>query len=270
MSSERFEIPANGAVLAAERWAGQGAPVVLLHAGVADRRVWEGVALLLDAPAIAYDRRGFGDTPPSDAEFTHLDDLAAVLDRVADEPAWLVGNSMGGALAIDAALTFPERLAGLVLIAPAVSGQPEPELEDLDPDSERIIRALIEAMEAGDVDAQLRQHAHLWLDGPAQPELRVGGAARTLALAMNEVIVRHALPEDFGEADVDAWSRLEEIDLPVTVVWGDLDVPSGIESAQTIADRIPGARSQVLHGLAHLPSLEDPVAVTRAIREAMA
>ena len=55
----------RGVTLAGERWDGEGAPVVLLHAGVADRRAWRAVAPQLAAPAIAYDRRGFGDTPPT-------------------------------------------------------------------------------------------------------------------------------------------------------------------------------------------------------------
>ena len=111
---ERFEVDG----LVGERWDGEGTPVVLLHAGVADRRVWQDVVPRLSAPVIAYDRRGFGETPPSPEPFTHLDDLLAVLDATVDGPAWLVGNSMGGALALDAAVSAPERIAGLVLIAP--------------------------------------------------------------------------------------------------------------------------------------------------------
>ena len=135
MSREPFTVDVPGGALAADRWPGDGPTVVLLHAGVADRRGWTAVADRLAAAGldvVAYDRRGFGDTPPGDAPFTHLDDLRAVLDATAgDRPAWLVGNSMGGALALDAALALPERVAGLVLLAPGVSGTPE--VEDLDP-----------------------------------------------------------------------------------------------------------------------------------------
>jgi len=265
MEGARFEVPASGVALAAERWPGEGAPVVLLHAGVADRRAWRAVAPELTAPAIAYDRRGFGETPPTPPPYTHLEDLVAVLDAAGGVPAWLVGNSMGGALALDAALSVPDRVAGLVLIAPAVNGQPEP--DELDEDTMRIIGPLQEAGEAGDLDAQLRLHAHLWLDGPAAPEGRVGGPARELALAMNERILRNDVPDEEGEAGVDAWARLEEIAMPTTVVWGDRDVPFGIETCEAVAARIPGARTLVLAGLAHLPSLEQPDAVAAAIQD---
>src|SRR5262245_50216583 len=120
MAFERVEIPAAGSALVADRWSGSAPTIVLLHAGVCDRRSWRAVGdRLAGHDVIAYDRRGFGDVPPADAPFRHLDDLLAVLDTVS--PAWLVGSSMGGGLAIDAALEAPERVAGLVLLAPTIS-----------------------------------------------------------------------------------------------------------------------------------------------------
>jgi pimeloyl-ACP methyl ester carboxylesterase len=264
MAGERFEVPSGSVTLAGERWEGAGTPVVLLHAGVADRRAWYDVAERLSAPVIAYDRRGFGETPPSPEPFTHLEDLLAVLDATVDGPVWLVGNSMGGALALDAAFTAPERVAGLVLIAPAVNAQPEPEdLSELGAATMRIVEQL-EATD--DVDELLRLHAWLWLDGPAGPEGRVGGPARELALAMNEVILRNAAPEDAGEGDVDHWSRLEELRMPTTVMWGDRDEPFGIATCRTLVERIPGARGHELPGAAHLPSLEQPAELAAAIQ----
>jgi pimeloyl-ACP methyl ester carboxylesterase len=253
---ERFEVPVGPVTLVGERWEGDGAPVVLLHAGVADRRVWHDVAQRLDGPVVAYDRRGYGETPVSPAPFTHLDDLVAVLDATVEGPAWLVGNSMGGAIVLDAALSVPERVAGLVLIAPAVNGQPEP--DEIDAATMAIVGRLQAAVKAGDVGEQLRLHAWLWLDGPAGPEGRVGGPVRELALAMNEVIVRGGAPEDAYESGIDAWSRLEEIRVPTTVLWGELDEPFASDTCRAIAARVPGARARELAGVAHLPSLERP------------
>jgi pimeloyl-ACP methyl ester carboxylesterase len=254
--AERFEVPVGPVTLVGERWEGDGTPVVLLHAGVADRRVWYDVAGRLDGPVVAYDRRGYGETPMSPEPFTHLDDLVAVLDATVDGPAWLVGNSMGGAIVLDAVLTVPERIAGLVLIAPAVNGQPEP--DEFDAATMEIVERLQAASQAGDVAEELRLHAWLWLDGPAGPEGRVGGPARELALAMNEVIVRNGAPEDAYESGVDAWSRLGEIRAPTTVLCGELDEPFALDTCRELAARIPGARARELPGVAHLPSLERP------------
>ena len=175
--------------LAHDHLKADGPHVALLHAGVADRRVWRDVAPelhALGADVLALDRRGFGETPAGEGAFRHVDDLLEMLDG----PTWLVGNSMGGALALDAALVAPEQVAGLVLIAPAVSGAPEGSLESLDPDTARIIQAIMAADEAGDLDAVNRHEAHLWLDGPSSPEGRVGGDARELALDMNAIALR--------------------------------------------------------------------------------
>lgn len=248
--------------LVGERRDGDGTPVVLLHAGIADRRAWRDVVPLLRAPVVTYDRRGYGETPPGPEGFSHLDDLFAVLDATVDGPAWLVGNSMGGALALDAAVTAPARLAGLVLIASAVSGEPDP--EELDPQMQRGMAAWEAA--AGDPEAMLRFETQWWLDGPDQPEGRVGGAARELALDMNRRIIANAVPEGAGHAGVDAWARLGEIAMPVTIACGDLDEDFGLATSRALADRIPGARFELLEGFAHLPMLEDPERIAALIQ----
>ena len=124
--AEPFEVPVDGAVIAGQRWRADAPTVVFLHAGVADQRSWFTAADMLDdqVDAVLYDRRGFGATAPSASEFRHVDDLAAVLSAVDADRVVLVGNSMGGELALDFALEAPERVAGMLLIAPAVSGAP--------------------------------------------------------------------------------------------------------------------------------------------------
>src|SRR5215207_7251771 len=104
MELERMQIEVPGATLVADRRCGSGPTVVLLHAGVCDRRSWREVGAILAAAGrdvVAYDRRGFGEVPPSAVAFRHVDDLLVVLDSVsADARVWLVGSSMGGGLAL--------------------------------------------------------------------------------------------------------------------------------------------------------------------------
>ena len=258
----RFEVDG----LAGERW-GEGRPdYVLLHAGVADRRSWRDVAPALDAPSVAYDRRAFGETPRATGPFRHLDDLLGLVDAVAEgKPVWLVGNSMGGALAIDAALEAPERVAGLVLISPGVTGLPE--------DAEIAPTPAEDAMDAAwraagdDLEARLRLEAWLWLDGPAE-EGRVGGAARELALDMNRRILEHDVPDDVGASGFGAFGRLGELDMPVTVACGDLENSEQLWICERIVDRVRGARQVVLPRTAHLPGLDAPAALAEAIVQA--
>jgi len=257
------------AALAAERWPGDGQTVVLLHSGVTDRRSWYAVAEALQprTAVVAYDLRGYGETSGVTYGFSHLDDLKAVLDQVASGPVWLVGSSMGGEVAIDAALAMPERVAGLVLLAPAVSGAPEPSVFDAPTD--RLVRMWEAAQTSGEVDEINRVEMWLWLDGPSASEGRVAGPARELALAMNAIALKNEIPEESGKSGIAAWSRLEEIEVPVTVACGDLDLPFIVARSKQLADWLPKSQFHVFEGMAHLPYLEQPVAVAELISSAI-
>jgi pimeloyl-ACP methyl ester carboxylesterase len=254
----------DGLALVGEHWPGPGPAVVFLHAGVTDSRCWGQVVpqLTESLSPVTYDRRGFGQTPVSPTPFSHIDDLFAVLAAVTDRPAWLVGSSMGGGLALDAALMAPELVAGLVLIAPAVGGAPEVEL---DPDTSRIDQLLDEAIERGGLDDVNRLETWLWLDGPGQREGRVRDPIRSLALEMNEIILRNDVPEDAGAIDSNAWGRIDDLRVPVTVACGDLDVPFLMTRSRELADRLPFGRFVELSGVAHLPQMERPDEVTNLV-----
>jgi pimeloyl-ACP methyl ester carboxylesterase len=267
---ERIEI-ADGTSFACDHLAGPGPQIILLHAGVADRRAWRDVAAILNArgsDVTAYDRRGFGETPGTEREYDHVADLGAILDEIATEGPWLVGNSQGGRIALDLAAEQPHRVAGLVLIAPAVSGAPEIEDDELDPATREIAAKLEEAEDEGDGDLINELEARLWLDGPDGPEGRVAGPLRDLALAMNAVALVSPQPEDGGQGDHDAWSRLEEIETNTTVAWGELDIPAFVAQCRLLAERLPNAGNPVvLEGVAHLPGLERPDIVAELIAE---
>jgi pimeloyl-ACP methyl ester carboxylesterase len=253
-------VPCGQARIAA--WcAGAGMPVVLLHAGVADSRMWRGqfAALAGRAQAIAYDRRGFGRTAAAPGDFAQVADLLAVLDALAPgRRALLVGCSQGGRIAIDAALAHPARVAGLALIGTAVSAAPPLPLQ---PAAERLEAAIA----AADDLAQVNElEAHLWLDGPTAPRGRVGGAARALFLDMNGIAL--AAPA-LGRAETppSAYDRLARIAVPTCVAWGNLDCADVIGWSRHIAATVPGARRAVFPAAAHLPPIEAPEAVLRLI-----
>ncbi len=270
---ELLRIDVGGAQLVADHRPGRGPLVVLLHAGVCDRRSWREVVDRLPGTAtLAHDRRGFGEsTPAGEGDPTHLQDLRAVLDHVGAtdaEPVVLVGSSMGGGLALDAALELPERVAALLLLAPAVSGAPAPAAGDLDERTLALDAAADEALARGDVEGAVELSLQLWLDGPARPG-RVVGAARELARDMARAAVRGG-GADSGDGGLDAWSRLGELAVPVTIATGDLDAPYLLRRTEELLERIPGARRAALPGTAHLPYLEAPDLVARLVADARA
>ena len=98
---------------------------------------------------------------------------------------------------------------------------------------------------------------------------RTGGAARELALEMNAVIIANGEAEADGACGVDAWHRLAEITVPVTVACGDLDVPFIVDRCRQLAGRLPAGRHVVLVGMAHQPYLESASTVAQLIRSAV-
>jgi pimeloyl-ACP methyl ester carboxylesterase len=99
---------------------GAGTPVVLVHGWTADSIDYSWLIPLLQQNfrVIAYDLRGYGHSAPADGYGMgrQLDDLAAVIEQVAGEPALVVGHSLGGAIASSMAVERPEHVLGVVVL----------------------------------------------------------------------------------------------------------------------------------------------------------
>jgi pimeloyl-ACP methyl ester carboxylesterase len=262
--AETFEIAVDNARIRGE-FAGFGVPVVFLHAGVADRRMWADQMRALPAEgyhAVAYDRRGFGETETPDEPFSHAVDLEAVLDRLGLNAVVLVGCSMGGALAIDFALEHPGRVVALVLVATAVSGAQVEVPEEVAEIEEQIEYA----DESGNVSRVNRLEARLWLDGPTSPEGRVEGPVRDLFLDMNGIALGHPPLTQEDKPD-SAMDHLSLIAVPVLLVAGALDGADILELHDELAEALPDAFAVTIDDAAHLPSLEQPDAFNEVLLE---
>jgi pimeloyl-ACP methyl ester carboxylesterase len=263
--TEAFTVHSGGARLHCEK-AGKGACVIMLHAGIADARMWRPTQdyLVRNHMAVAYDRRGYGETTTPDEPFSHIDDLERIRTVLGVERVSLIGCSQGGRVAIDYALAHRQRVASLVLVASAVSGAPSPQRHSAE--IAALLAKLDAAEEAGDLARVNEIEAHLWLDGPSSREGRIAGAVRELFLDMNGKALRH--PQLTRERESpSAVDRLADITTPTLVIWGDLDFPHVQERSQMIAANISGTQSAIMRDSAHLPNLEQPGRFNKIVGE---
>lgn len=261
---DEFTIDIDGATLTGVEM-GDGLPVVFLHAGVCDNRMWhDQMRLAADNGwhAIAYDRRGYGDAESPDEPFSHLEDLEAILDAFDIHAAIFVGCSMGGGLAIDFALSHPGRVIGLVLIGTSVTGAPWSATAE----ESAIEMAEEDAWERGDLDLLNKVQAHEWLDGPRAQSGRVGGSVRELFLDMNaKALAKPELTQE--EPRPDAWSRVDAVTSPTMLIVGDEDFSALIDRHEHLSETMPNSFAAVLEGVAHIPSIERPDLINRMLEE---
>src|SRR5579863_7232846 len=103
---------------------GEGTPVVLLHAALCDRRMWDDSFDRFAARfrTVRYDARGFGRSSRVEGDYSDAEDLATLLDHLGLPRAALVGTGYGARIALDLAALAPERVDRQVLVSPTVSG----------------------------------------------------------------------------------------------------------------------------------------------------
>ncbi len=241
--------------------AGSGPPVVLLHAGIADSRMWD---TQFDAFAAAghrvvrYDMRGYGRTTPVPGEFSPREDLRALLKALGIERASLVGCSMGSRTALDFALRYPDRVERLVLTSPSVNGfrytgPPSP------------LSAQIDAAELDDDLARVNElEIQMWVDGPRRRPEQVAPWIRELALDMNAIaLANEGVAQEQPAPSVEG--RLHTLRPPTLIVVGEEDTPWTRATAGWLMRYLDSARRIDLPDAGHLPNMEQAEAYNEAV-----
>ena len=258
------KIDINGAQLAYDE-SGAGTTVVLLHAGIADRRMWreQVPALAQRHRVLALDLRGYGESELPPAPFAHHDDVIGLLDALGIERAALVGCSFGGRVAVDTALAHPERVSALALFGAAISGNEWSE------ETEQLWEELVGDVDPEDFAATAAGEVRFWVVGPTRrpedvdPELiRFAEEMDRRALAAEQAL--SAI--EVGELDPPAIDRLGELRVPVLVAAGADDLADIRRLADRIADEAPnGVRLPDVPDAAHLLPVERPTETNAAL-----
>jgi len=243
---------------------GEGEPVVLIHAGIANLRMWdEQVPVLAEAyRVIRYDTRGFGRTETEDVSFSNRADIAALLDHLGEESAHLVGISRAGQIALDFALESPERVRSLVVANGGVSGYESPD------DDYSLFEQAEKWEEARDWDPLADWETDFWVNGLGQPKDRVAPDIRD---RVHEWILTNYQAEKVGGRpqvlDPPAAGRLAELRAPLLVMIGTVDELGTQAACRYLADQVPNARLEIFEGAAHMVNMEQPERFNRVLCE---
>ena len=230
---------------------GSGPNVVLLHDGLLHAVTWDEAwpALCEHFHLVRYDRRGYGRSDAPKAPFSPTDDLRQIMTQTHMPRAVIVGNSSGGALAIDFALDHPESVDGLFLIGPVIHG-----MRSTNHFAERGERNQA-PLEKKDYNAAARNWSN-------DPYLIANGHDAARKKFFDQLILYPANLTYSGQFEIrpqnPAINRLSEIKQPTFVLVGEFDIPDVHAHCGAIEAGIPGTQRDIIKGDGHLIQLEDP------------
>jgi pimeloyl-ACP methyl ester carboxylesterase len=248
--------------------AGEGQPLVMLHAGIANLHQWDEQvpAFAQRFRVVRYDLRSYGQSHlERDQPWAMHEDLRGMLDALSIPRAILMGCSMGGQTILDFALTYPERVAALIPVGPGLSG-----FTDRSEEGEHLGKAIEEAFERKDFEGAVEAGMRMWVDGPSRPAERVNPAMRAKARAM--MAAAFAIPDISKPTPIEppAIGRLSEIAAPTLIVLGENDVEDIQRVCHLLARDVPGARLEVISDAAHLPNMDHPGQFNRLVLDFLA
>lgn len=236
--------------------AGSGRAVVLIHAGIADSRMWnpQWAGWPSRFAVTRLDLRGFGRSGRQAGSFSHAGDVLAVLDDAGIDHAALVGSSFGGLVALDLTAVHPERVSCLVLADPPLPGWAWSD------EMRTFFTAEDTALETDDLEAATDVNVEFWLP-TASDEVRAAIREQQLnafRLQVGDEADESLLAEDLRGA-------LAGLEAPTLVLTGEHDKADFVAIADRLAATLPNASRATIAGAGHLPSLEQPAAFDEVV-----
>ena len=222
---------------------GQGEAVVLIHGFGVDRRMWVDQIDVLSQgyEVVAYDLRGFGRSSIPKGAYRHYQDLAALLGHLGIDKATIVGSSLGGRVALDFAIAYPERTAAILTAAGVPSGfdfsRPPGTPPGPNPALLKNTLTLLPAEKANTLRAMVAGYSR-WHRKHGDPRI---------------------------EVDPPAIHRLGEIIAPTLVTVGSRDEPDFHRAADILVRNLSYPQKYVFQGSGHLPNMDAPEDFNRVL-----
>ena len=239
--------------------AGKGPWVVLIHGGLVDRRLWDDQfhQFAKHFSVLRYDLRGYGRSQFPDKEFSHPDDLYALLRYLRIEKASFVGLSVGGNIAMEFALAHPDMTQRLVLVASSLRGSGVPRSAEN--------TAVYETAEK----RGMMPAVEMWLQNPLFATGRTDPryVKRIRRMLIDNYKYWGPTPQPIPEV----WptpptaTRVSTIKAPTLIVVGDKDAENIRQIADILSHEIAGSEKVVIKNVSHHLNMEKPTEFNRVV-----
>jgi 3-oxoadipate enol-lactonase len=253
---------------------GTGYPLVLLHAGIANLRMWDEQIEVFSKryQVICYDTRTFGKSTSEAVEFSNRQDLLDLLEHLKIDKTHLLGISRGGSIAMDFTLEFPDKVSSLVMVASNPSG-----FDYEDTETEKAYFARDEELsETKNAEAMADLDVEMWVDGPGQ---KLGRADKNVRQKVRAMTLEHyhysfvTFPDKEPLSvplEPPATERLAAITIPTLIITGSLDFSYTHAAAKAMTKDIANSRHISISDVAHMVTMEKPKEFNRVVLEFLA
>lgn len=233
---------------------GHGEPIILIHAGVTDMRMWDFQMddLSKKFKVIRFDQRGFGKSSIPKQKYNPVLDILALMDSCKIDKAHIVGISLGALQAIDIAIEYPERVKTLI-----ISGASFPDWQLPKDILEKHIDFTSYVLENGPDSAVNRMLTDpFW--SKSIPDKKYKNGRELFVRVLKENKQSFIVDWQLRNLPIGLPARLEDIDCPVLMFRPENEMPSIIPIADTIADKISNIKISTIADVSHLLNLEKP------------
>ncbi len=245
---------------------GEGPPLVLIHAGFLDSRMWEEQFKLFSEnfKVIRYDVRGFGKSDRPRSKFTNSNDLHSLLKHLNIPKATLIGVSNGGAIALDFAVEHPEALEKLILVGTGVRGyENTPVEEKIWNKFDVMMKPQALAVKENRLADAVEMDVNVWA-----PTQNPTNRKRILEIAMDNTHTQADLPGKWHEKQATpTFKKLREINAGTLLIVGDRDVEGMVLLSKRLHRLIPNSKLVMVEGADHLVNLSQPEQFNRLVFE---